>query len=627
MQNMNKFTPSDIKEQKFCIPLYQRLFAWTPKEVEKLLFDLKEHFDSERFKNDNTPYYLGMLTTIERNGCTDLIDGQQRFTVMLLLAVVFKMFDDGWKQFLNNGERLRLVARSEDEEYLKKIAEDNDYTQNVLEGKSSYKYENINMKNALLCICKFIDSYFNDENSKKEYACNIYHHLTFFISELPPHYLSEATSLNKYFEVLNSTGRGLEQHEKLKVDLLKNQKDTDKLVKIWNAVSQMELPIIRRTEEINDADYSELYKRALNDCRNEHYDNVIQIIQESINDELKDADTIDVIPVEKLKHTKTGIETESQDSIITFPEFLLLVLDIFKGCEGKDSFYQSDKLLERFDNNKIEDDKIQDFYHKLLYYRLLIDYYVVRKDISNGQSRFVLIFHGVDKQESREKLKKYQSMLTVSTDFYIWLKPYIENLLSLSDDDLQSAEVLLKNLKQDDNTRRKENGYLELKGFEYPNIKRYWFWRLDYYLWEKFLFDKTLIIETDNNNIELEPNKDVLKNFRFRANRSVEHLHPQDQSNVDNWADDDINGFGNLAMISQGLNSYQSNKSVEEKMGKIVTSINQNKSVESLKLYFMYLQYDKQGNVWTPEMAKNHGKAMLEILNESFKETPSDKEE
>ena len=138
MQNMNKFTPSDIKEQKFCIPLYQRLFAWTPKEVEKLLFDLKEHFDSERFKNDNTPYYLGMLTTIERNGCTDLIDGQQRFTVMLLLAVVFKMFDDGWKQFLNNGERLRLVARSEDEEYLKKIAEDNDYTQNVLEGKSSY---------------------------------------------------------------------------------------------------------------------------------------------------------------------------------------------------------------------------------------------------------------------------------------------------------------------------------------------------------------------------------------------------------------------------------------------------------------------------------------------------------
>ena len=64
--NNNRYTPKDIVEQRFSIPLYQRLFAWTPKEVKKLLSDLKEHFDSERFKTVKNAYYLGMLTAIER---------------------------------------------------------------------------------------------------------------------------------------------------------------------------------------------------------------------------------------------------------------------------------------------------------------------------------------------------------------------------------------------------------------------------------------------------------------------------------------------------------------------------------------------------------------------------------
>ena len=86
----NRYTPKDIVEQRFSIPLYQRLFAWTPKEVKKLLSDLKEHFDSERFRKEKNPYYLGMLTAIKRNGYIDLIDGQQRFTVMILIAIAFK---------------------------------------------------------------------------------------------------------------------------------------------------------------------------------------------------------------------------------------------------------------------------------------------------------------------------------------------------------------------------------------------------------------------------------------------------------------------------------------------------------------------------------------------------------
>jgi uncharacterized protein with ParB-like and HNH nuclease domain len=121
--NNNKYTPGDINKQIFSIPLYQRLFAWTPKEVSKLLSDLKEHFDSPRFKEEKNAYYLGMLTAINRNGNIDLIDGQQRFTVMMLLAIVFKNIPE-WKHFLHNGKRLKLAARTEDEKYIIQLAND-----------------------------------------------------------------------------------------------------------------------------------------------------------------------------------------------------------------------------------------------------------------------------------------------------------------------------------------------------------------------------------------------------------------------------------------------------------------------------------------------------------------------
>ena len=150
--NNNTFTPKDIVEQKFSIPLYQRLFAWTPKEVKKLLSDLKEHFESDQFKKEKNAYYLGMLTTIEREGYIDLIDGQQRFTVMILMAIAFKHLSE-WKKFLNAGKRLKLVARSEDENYLRTLANDDNLYNHLNKSNSCYNYENLYMKNALSLPC------------------------------------------------------------------------------------------------------------------------------------------------------------------------------------------------------------------------------------------------------------------------------------------------------------------------------------------------------------------------------------------------------------------------------------------------------------------------------------------
>ncbi len=613
MNSKTKYTPKDIIDQKFSIPLYQRLFAWRTKEVKKLLCDLKEHFDSERFRKEHNPYYLGMLTTIEHGGYIDLIDGQQRFTVMLLFAITFKYLPE-WNLFLDHGKRLKLVARSEDEEYLSTVAEDNDYCLHLINGGSSYKYENVYMKNALICINEFLEKEFKDIDERNEYALNIYNYLTFFISELPSHYLKEATSLNKYFEVLNSTGKGLEQHEILKVKLLKNQTNTDKLVKIWNSVSQMELPIIPKPDNISNRDYAELYKRALNDCRRGNFDNALQQVQNSVNDAQESANTIDIIPVKKLEKHSNHAVNEKQDSIISFPEFLLLTLDLTLNCNGRDSFYQKDKLIERFENNKISD--IVGFYNNLLYYRLLLDYYVVRKDVTNGQSRFIINFRDYDDRENRERLRQYLSMLTVSTEFYIWLKPYMNQLLKLPND-WQKAKDILKELKEDDNNRRLSvNSNFDdtvaypqkLRTEKYPYIDRYWFWRLDYYLWER---------RNEEGFFNLEDRKSV-EEYVFRTNRSIEHLHPQDESFNDEWNSKITNGFGNLAMISQSFNSLQSNDNIRVKFARIQEQLD-NKALQSLKLLKMYRMADNDHSKWSESLAQKHLDEMCSILEESFK--------
>lgn len=599
--NNNRYTPRDIVEQRFSIPLYQRLFAWTPKEVRKLLSDLKEHFDSDRFKCEQNAYYLGMLTAIEREEYIDLIDGQQRFTVMILMAIAFKHLPE-WNSFLNAGKRLKLVARSEDENYLKNLSNDDNLSIHLNINNSYYGYENLYMKNALLCIKDFMDKVFGDDEKARDlYALNIYNHLTFFVSKLPTHYLKEATSLNKYFEVLNSTGRGLEQHEILKVKLIHNQQNSSRLIRIWNAVSQMELPIIRRNEDINDHQYADLYRNAIKECRLGNYDNALSYIKESINDSQENANTIDIIPVKK-KESSLGFHTvERQDSIISFPEFLLLALDLSFGLNGKDSFYQKDKLIERFENQPIAD--IDSFYNNLLFYRLLLDYYVVRRDISNGQSRFIINFRD-NNHENRECLRQYLSMLTVSTEFYIWLIPYMKQLILLHND-WQDASVILHQLKEDDNIRRCKDGYPQkLRVEKYPNIDRYWFWRLDYYLWEK----REKVFEIEDRRI--------IDEYVFRINRSIEHLHPQDETHNDNWNTEITNGFGNLAMISQSFNSLQSNDNVRIKFARIQEQLD-NKSLQSLKMLLMFRSANEDHSKWSEQLALDNLEQMCSMLEQT----------
>ena len=579
--NTYRYTPEKIVEEKlyFSIPLYQRLFSWGEEQVKGLLFDLKNHFETD---NDNgTPYYLGMLSCIISGNHYDLIDGQQRFTVMTLLAIVLRDYYKEWDGFLDEGKRLRFISRTKDNEYLAA----------VIHRQAEVFDPNRKMKEGIELISDFMVSEFSSDDMREAFAKSVFHRMSFFFSELPPSYANNPASLNKYFEAMNAGGKGLEQHEILKVRLMQGEENKEHLTRIWNAVCDLNRPVIKRDEENLDR---QKYERAIELCRNQRFNEAFNLCESSYDSE--DNNEIGDIEAEQQDFKQSYTET-GERSLITFPEFLMMVIDIYLNLSGSYTFYRNE-LLKIYDSHYIPDK--QDFYNQLLFYRLLLDYYIVYKEGDEIANKYDIIFK---EGSSAEALKQYQSMLYVSqTPFYNWLKPVLERL---HNEPAQNTDNLLLWIKEIDNSLHTLPKDVSEMTYD-KGIDRYWFWRLDYYLWER-----------KEDYFDSEEDRQIVDEYVFRANRSIEHLHPQHQENNDVWNDDDIHSFGNLAMISQSFNSQQSDDPVTVKFARIMDQAH-NHALQSIKMYLMYLDAEKSPSGWKVDIKNDHQAKMYELLVKSY---------
>ena len=579
--NTYRYTPEKIVEEKlyFSIPLYQRLFSWGEEQVKGLLFDLKNHFETD---NDNgTPYYLGMLSCIISGNHYDLIDGQQRFTVMTLLAIVLRDYYKEWDGFLDEGKRLRFISRTKDNEYLAA----------VIHRQAEVFDPNRKMKEGIELISDFMVSEFSSDDMREAFAKSVFHRMSFFFSELPPSYANNPASLNKYFEAMNAGGKGLEQHEILKVRLMQGEENKEHLTRIWNAVCDLNRPVIKRDEENLDR---HKYERAIELCRNQRFNEAFNLCESSYDSE--DNNEIGDIEAEQQDFKQSYTET-GERSLITFPEFLMMVIDIYLNLSGSYTFYRNE-LLKIYDSHSIPDK--QDFYNQLLFYRLLLDYYIVYKEGDEIANKYDIIFK---EGTSAEALKQYQSMLYVSqTPFYNWLKPVLERL---HNEPAQNTDNLLLWIKEIDNSLHTLPKDVSEMTYD-KGIDRYWFWRLDYYLWER-----------KEDYFDSEEDRQIVDEYVFRANRSIEHLHPQHQENNDVWNDDDIHSFGNLAMISQSFNSQQSDDPVTVKFARIMDQAH-NHALQSIKMYLMYLDAEKSPSGWKVDIKNDHQAKMYELLVKSY---------
>lgn len=602
-----KYTPCSVaaENQSYSIPIYQRLFEWDAENIQNLLDDLKHEFDHGR-----GDYYIGMLTSTKDN---ELIDGQQRFTVMMLLGAVLQSYYPEWENFLLKEDRLRLdfSARPLDNNYLK-ILIDNESAE-----KQSVK--NLKMLQGYDKIRKFMEvtSKFSDV-TRRDFAEFVYRHLSFFISRLPEGY--KPNDLNKYFERMNTTGKNLEQHEILKVKLLSNlPKDIDRYMLLWNKIADTDTKLIRPRNEEGEGERSERKRRAISG-------DIQTILDSCLLNGLDETEHTTGMTIGKVhassEKPRSGRETNNDSRCaINFPHLLLQVLyrKLNRKIEGSiNDFFNPANLISTFeyylpfsgpDVNAIE---IMDFMERLVKARLALDICFIRPT-DYGYSLDMNLPEG---NPMLRQLMMQQSMIYVSSSNYTnyrwfnWLMDEIDRT------GIPDAGEFYNNLKD---KLDRTFPLPDLSKLHYGHDINYWFWRLDLCIWE----NRTELFCKDSMELA------IAENYVFRRNRSVEHIAPQtpqtDSTLKWNDTDEDAalrNSFGNLAMISKGLNSALSNQSYEMKKAHVQSFCNGSKtgSIESLKLLMVYHDYPQ---TWTRESIREHGAKMYELLanncNSTFK--------
>lgn len=604
-----KYTPHRIANDNmlYTIPIYQRLFEWNTENIVTLLEDLKKKFEHRDGKDDY--YYIGMLTSTKNN---ELVDGQQRFTVMMLLGCVLQDYCEEWKKFLivDNKLRLEFSSRPLDNKYLWSLVED--------KGDESQSFENIKMKNGYEKIIDFMQNVDLEKGSKEDFALYIFHNLCFFISNLPEGYSPK--DLNKYFERMNTTGKNLEQHEILKVKLLSNlDNDIDKYMLLWNKIADVDTLLIRRRKDEKMAEINRRKRQALKTNINTIFsDNLINGLEEDVYDS-----TISTIGNLEMSESAPKNEREiNKDSrcAISFPYLLLQVLYRKLGREkincSLDDFFKPSNLLSIFEKylpfsgKNVNKDDIKKFMEMLVRARLALDICFIRPT----EYGYTLDMNLDEDNSVLRKLLMFQSMLYVSSSNYTdyrwfnWLMDEVDKY------GIPDAEGLYTALKHNANKEFPLPSYEQLA---YGVSDRYWFWRLDFYIWQhrKELFEK-----------ESPEIKNIVENYIFKRNRSIEHIAPQKpkSDSTMKWNDteeDKIvrNSFGNLVMISQGLNSSLRNESYEVKVAHVKSYCNGSKSgsIESLKLLIVHQFYPDK---WDREAIISHGKLMYEWLRKCIEE-------
>lgn len=558
-----------LQEIELIVPLYQRLFVWEEEQIDQLLQDLARAY----LTNKDSPYYIGTLTVFrnrERQSAWELVDGQQRITVLTLLGIACSHeWGKGlWDPFLRNHGacRLRYFARRNDEDDLKALMEKFD----------AGRITNANMKRFVELFSRFLHDLpqtFGEGFSGADFSKFVFEKTTALMAFLPDTY--GLNDLNFYFEKMNSAGKQLEAHEILKGRYFGCFSER------WNAV----------------ADGSKAYDGPRN-----------------ANSAGGDCITLEKLLNERgttsYKHEEEPAESaylsDSARLVMSFPVFLLHVLSICLGSDEEkppEGLWEPSNLLETFkqwwERNDKNENVAEAFVREMEKYRWWIDRWIIHIE----DDRPVPPYADETVEEAfQNPLWQFQSMLFVSSgEQQRWVMDAYKSFKE------ESRESFFESLKRQDKQRHQ---FKEVGGWSYGQIDRYWFWKLDYILWE-LLKQGDLPPEPALDDDE----RKAIEAYTFRRNRSIEHLHPQRSDKP--WEGEDLHSFGNLAMISASFNSQQSNDSVGAKFGRLRDKIRA-KELESIKLLLMFKQANGMDDQWRQDTAKKHRDEMMVILSDYY---------
>ena len=601
-------------KDKYIIPLYQRAFAWSDKEICQLIDDIND-FSSAH-------YYLGsLIVNLNKDGVYEVIDGQQRLTALFLLLDFVGKNDWG-------ADRLSYECRERSNFTLNNLSQLNNDTHEV------YLENTEKIEQTLIDGRKIISDKFDSDKkiNKDKFIANLKKVILYRI-EVPPH-----TDLNRYFEIMNVRGEQLEQHDILKAKLMEplDEKSRTAFAIVWDACRDMTGYVQMHFQK---DDRETLFCSGWDWLVLDKYDSLCK--KKDIT--LTSLSVVDIIKQNTLPNTIEGYDESGTrvrfDSIIGFTHFLLHVLKVFASIElDKDSYsipelLDDKKLLEIFSsvinsakqNDKQVDKKYfsQAFIKCLLKCRFLFDKYIIKREYKNEDedgdwSLKELKVSGAKSQkkpyykdtyfgEHNEWEKTYaprtrinlmlQSCMCVSytspktmhwiTKLLSWL--YDDNniqkkLSSFQDDTEKIAKDEVKSfIKNKDNYRQ---------GVKTPHIVLNY---LDYLLWTKRNEEKYQNLKFDQ--------------FSFEYRNSVEHWYPQHPSKESFVRWDDFDRFGNLCIIQRNINSKFSNLSPVSKKNTYGQMIEKG----SLKLRLMSA-LTKDDTEWINKACEEHETEMLNLL-------------
>lgn len=637
---------------RYNIPRYQRLYVWEDEQVKTLFHDILTACQS-----DKDLYYIGGIITVKYpkiENCFDLVDGQQRFTTLWLLANELGEAIKGFTR-TSNGLRLNFSIRKNVEAYFNQLLTSEEDNENDSEFDDL-----VRLSKARKTIEALILENLKSKRLKKQFIEFLLKKVKMVITQVPP-----GTDLNKLFETLNNRGVQLAQHEILKAQLLAkvdNSKKRYRYSRLWNACNDMNNYIERSlTYEIGNA-------RGVANTYNNWNHNWKQI-EDILKDETKKVETLTLQEtinkrkiwedgsednVEKdfdeIHHNATDDELEPVRSILTFPQLLLHTLRIYLHKNKKRDIQRINEkeLLLIFSQHifqkryhdlesKKEGEEIESlaFMDLLFKVRETFDKYIIKwVEISDKDE--VHLIKKVYKQNQKKggqsyylrrmKTQEFDGFAMLQSILYhsqqnttqYWLTPLLNWLL-----DFPSFEDGFDWLKILDNilfSSLQEDRELAVRTLEcmdeYPNIKpttalltkslgtnfpHYWFYKLEFVLWHER--------EKLNNNEDW-------KDYRITAKNSVEHISPQSPKDPNNkLCFTELHNFGNLVLVTRSINSEYSDFPYGVKKAKFEEKKSKG-SYDSLKSDIIY-----KHSSWNDQIALRHQNEMINLLQSYFDKT------
>ncbi|MBI6873307.1 DUF262 domain-containing protein [Clostridium aciditolerans] len=574
---------------RYVVPIYQRNYAWGVMEIEQLIEDIDSSIN-----DSNKNYFLGNLIVNQTdNNVYEVIDGQQRLTTLFLLENYLGM------NFAKDA--LRFEAREKSNRTLNMLTKDNN--RELVEELVSVE---------ILKGHQIIDTYFKTNNIDKNELIKKLEKVFLVRVQVP-----QGIDLNHYFEIMNTRGEQLELHEIAKakfLEVLDTEHDKKTAALIWEKCSNMDSyiqmnfdPKIRKSLFTND--WTSIKDNIAD------FDSISECVPKD-NEDRNSAPLIEILKNKKLINngvSKDEVENERFESIISFPNFLLQVNAVINKLEEEDSTLDDKHFLNNLSWAWNDAGRAKNFLYHMLKCRVLFDKYILKReyardyketgkwslqrlekysDVKGDKPKYVGTF-GDDNSQNNKQIRTLQSCLRIT-----YTSPKTMHWISLVLTGLIENELcdIIEILEDYCKTKVIESRFEDARGFGFERIV---FTYLDY-----------LLYKNGYSYLGKEIVPPMRDDWQFQFRSSIEHFQPQNPVEGLSWESDDLDGFGNLALITVSGNSKFSNLPPEGKISSYPSIIEQ-----SLKLKIMKELVNLDNGKWTEEKASKHKEEMFRILN------------